>query len=145
MLPYPLPGPFDYQVPAGMDPQPGDVVLVPLNRREEVGVVWDASADEGVPDHKLKPLAGLIDTPPMQSELRRFVDWVAAYTLAPPGEVMAMALRVVAHGVAAPTMGWRRADPGPAVRLTEARRRVLDALASQEPRATGELARIAGV
>jgi len=145
MLPYPFPGPFDYRVPAGMDPQPGDVVLVPLNRREEVGVVWDASADEGVPDRKLKPLAGLIDTPPMRSELRRFVDWVAAYTLAPPGEVMAMALRVVAHGVAAPTMGWRRADPGPAARLTEARRRVLDALASQEPRATGELARIAGV
>ena len=41
MLPYPFPGPFDYRVPPGMDPQPGDVVLVPLNRREEVGVVWD--------------------------------------------------------------------------------------------------------
>ena len=27
--------------------------------------------------------------------LRRFVDWIAAYTLTPPGEVMAMALRVV--------------------------------------------------
>ena len=41
MLPYPFPGPFDYRVPPGMDPQPGDVVLVPLNPREEVGVVWD--------------------------------------------------------------------------------------------------------
>ncbi len=41
MLPYPFPGPFDYRVAPGTDPQPGDVVLVPLNRREEVGVVWD--------------------------------------------------------------------------------------------------------
>ena len=37
MLPYPFPGPFDYSVPPDLDPQAGDVVLVPLNRREEVG------------------------------------------------------------------------------------------------------------
>jgi primosomal protein N' (replication factor Y) len=67
-----------------MDPQPGDVVLVPLNRREEVGVVWDADLDEGVPDGKLKALAGVIDTPPMRSALRRFVDWVASYNLGRP-------------------------------------------------------------
>jgi primosomal protein N' (replication factor Y) (superfamily II helicase) len=145
MLPYPLPGPFDYRVPPGMDPQPGDVVLVPLNRREEVGVVWDTEADEGVPDGKLKSLAGVIDTPPMRPALRRFVDWVASYNLAPPGEVMAMALRVVAPGVGAPATGWRRADPPPDARVTEARRKVLDALAQHEPRATGDLMRAAGV
>ena len=145
MLPYPLPGPFDYRVPPGMDPQPGDVVLVPLNRREEVGVVWDADLDEGVPDGKLKALAGVIDTPPMRSALRRFVDWVASYTLAPPGEVMAMALRVVATGSGAPATGWQRAELPPEARITEARRKVLDALAEREPRATGDLARAAGV
>ena len=42
MLPYPFPGPFDYRVPPDLDPKPGDVVLVPLNRREEIGVVWDS-------------------------------------------------------------------------------------------------------
>ena len=30
-----------------LDPQPGDVVLVPLNRREEIGVVWDRGLDAG--------------------------------------------------------------------------------------------------
>ena len=40
---YPFPGPFDYRVPPDCDPHPGDVVLVPLNRREELGVVWDAA------------------------------------------------------------------------------------------------------
>src|SRR3954453_833899 len=63
MLPYPFAGPFDYWVPPELHTQPGDLVLVPLNRREEIGVVWDRSAEDGVPDHKLKPLSGLIDSP----------------------------------------------------------------------------------
>ncbi len=46
LLPYPFAGPFDYAVPTGMALQPGDVVLVPLNRRAEVGVVWDAPAGD---------------------------------------------------------------------------------------------------
>jgi len=149
MLPYPFPGPFDYLPAPGTDPRPGDVVLVPLNRREEVGVVWDApgdpGADPGVPDHKLKSVAGLIDTPPMRPALRQFVDWVAGYTLSPPGEVMAMAMRVVAPAMGVPATGWARADPLPDARLTEARRRVLHALAERQPRATSDLARAAAV
>jgi primosomal protein N' (replication factor Y) (superfamily II helicase) len=145
MLPYPFPGPFDYRVPPDLDPQPGDVVLVPLNRREEMGVVWDCASDEGVPDRKLKPVAGIIDTPPMRPALRRFVDWVAAYTLAPPGEVMAMALRVVSPGIGPVPTGWRRTDPLAGARITEARQKVLDALAKMEPRSTGDLARATGV
>jgi primosomal protein N' (replication factor Y) len=145
MLPYPFPGPFDYSVPPDLDPRAGDVVLVPLNRREEVGVVWESSADEGVADRKLKPIAGIIDTPPMRPALRRFIDWVAAYTLAPPGEVMAMALRVAAPGSGPSATGWRRAEPLPEARITEARQKVLDALDAKEPRGTGELALAAGV
>ena len=78
------------------------MVLVPLNRRQEIGVVWDHPSDDGVPDRKLKPLSGLIDTPPMRPALRQFVDWVASYTLSSPGEVMAMALRIVAPGITPP-------------------------------------------
>src|SRR6201996_4530111 len=77
LLPYPFPGPFDYRVPPNLHPEPGDVVLVPLNRREEIGVVWDHGADDAVPDRKLKPVAGIVDTPPMLPALRQFVDWVA--------------------------------------------------------------------
>jgi primosomal protein N' (replication factor Y) len=153
MLPYPFPGPFDYLVPPDLDPEPGDVVLVPLNRRETTGVVWDPPSEteaayaeaHPVPDHKLKPLIGIIDTPPMRTDLRRFVDWMAAYTLAPPGEVMAMALRVARQQTIAAASGWRRADPLPEARQTEARQRVLDVLAHAEPRSTAELTRAAGV
>ena len=66
LLPYPLPGPFDYRVPAEVDAKPGDVVLAPLNAREELGVVWDTPPDEAVPDRRLKPLISKLDTPPMQ-------------------------------------------------------------------------------
>lgn len=144
LLPYPFPGPFDYRVPPGLDPKPGDVVLVPLNRREEVGIIWDAPADEAVPEHKLKFVIGVLDTPPMGGSLRRFIDWIAAYTLSPPGEVMAMALRVVS-GVVRPVVRYRRAEPLPAVRVTPPRQRVLDVLARQEPRLAADLLREAGV
>ena len=144
LLPYPFPAPFDYAVPEGMDVQPGDVVLVPLNRRQEVGVVWDGPSDATVPDRKLKPLISLVDTPPMAEPLRRLVDWMASYTLTPPGEVMAMALRVVRQ-LPGPSTGWRRANPMPETRMTEARMQVLAALADHEPLATGDLARAAGV
>jgi len=40
LLPYPFPGPFDYEQPDGMDLSPGDLVLVPLNKSQTVGVVW---------------------------------------------------------------------------------------------------------
>ncbi len=91
------------------------MVLVPLNRREEVGVVWDGPSDETVPDHKLKPLIARLDTPPMAEPMRRFIDWIAAYTLTPPGEVMAMALRVVRAAPGSPHAGWRAADPRPEI------------------------------
>ncbi|PPQ40175.1 hypothetical protein CCS01_00575, partial [Rhodopila globiformis] len=138
LLPYPFPGPFDYRVPPGLEPKPGDVVIVPLNRREEIGVVWDAPPDAAVPAQKLKSVVSILDTPPMTESLRRFVDWIAAYTLTPPGEVMAMALRVVS-GVTRPVVRYRRAETPPAVRLTPPRQRVLDVLAQREPLLAGDL------
>jgi primosomal protein N' (replication factor Y) len=144
LLPFPFPEPFDYAVPDGLDPAPGDAVLVPLNRRETVGVVWDAADPpaRALPDTKLKPIIALLDTPPMIPTMRRFIDWVAAYTLSPPGEVMAMALRVTAP--APLSAGWMRADPPEdGVRLTPARSRVLAALTQAEPQAGTTLARTA--
>ena len=142
MLCYPFAGPLDYAVTPGLALKPGDVVLVPLNRRQEVGVVWDGPPDATVAASRLKPVAGMLDTPPLPEASRRFVDWVAGYTLAPPGEVLAMALRVPA---AERTLhGWVAAETRPDVRLTEARRHVLEAAAG-EPHTTRELAQTAGV
>ena len=145
MLPFPFPGPFDYTVPAGLVARPGDLVLVPLNRREEVGVVWDGpAAGPPVADKRLRPISAVIDTPPMAEDLRRLIDWIAAYTLSPPGDVMRMALRVL-RPEAAPAFGWQRAASPPEARLTEARQRVLAALAQAEPLPLPALTASAGV
>jgi primosomal protein N' (replication factor Y) len=145
LLPYPFPGPFDYRLPASVEAAPGDLVLVPLNTREEVGIVWDGPGEEQpLAEHRLRSVIAVIDTPPMRADLRRLIDWIAAYTLSPPGEVMRMALRVL-RPETSPAIGWARAGVPEGVRLTEARRRVLDCLAAAEPRGTAELARAAGV
>jgi primosomal protein N' (replication factor Y) (superfamily II helicase) len=146
LLPYPFPAPLDYRVPAELCVHPGDVVLVPLNRREEIGVVWDSPADRSVPDCKLKPLIGVLDTPPIRQPLRQFLDWMAAYTLSPRGEVMAMALRVVSLDPVHAPVGWHAAaEPPEALQLTPARQRVLDVLVDSVARTTAELVRSARV
>ena len=143
MLPYPFAGPFDYRVPRELDPKPGDIVLVPLNRREEVGVVWDGPADHSVGDNRLKSLASILDVPPMRADIRRLVDWIAAYTLTPPGAVLAMALRINALRPDSPALGWIAA-PTPPARITEARARVLAALGDGHPRGSASLSEASG-
>ena len=142
LLPYPFPGPFDYRVPARETFAPGDLVAVPLGRREIIGVVWDGEAEGTVGDNRLRPVSARLDVPPMRADLRALVDWIAAYTLSPPGEVLAMALRVNALRLEAPAMAWRVAAVPD--RTTPARARVLAALASG-PLGTTALARAAGV
>ncbi len=89
---------------------PGDIVLVPLNRRQEVGVVWDAPSGPAVDARKLKPVSARLDAPAMTAPLRQLIDWIAGYTLSAPGEVLAMALRVNALSAPPPQIGWRVAD-----------------------------------
>ncbi len=87
-------------------------MLVPLNRREEIGVVWDHGADDRVPDRKLKPITAIVDTPPMRPALRQFVDWVASYTLSPPARSWRWHC-ASSPPRAPPATGWRRALPAP--------------------------------
>ena len=118
LLPYPFTGPFDYLAPAGMALAPGDIVLVPLNRRQEVGVVWDAPSGPAVDDRKLKPVTARVDAPAMAAPLRQLIDWIAGYTLSAPGEVLAMALRVNALSPPPPQIGWQAAPAAGPMRLT---------------------------
>jgi primosomal protein N' (replication factor Y) len=143
LLPYPFPGPFDYAVPPELALAPGDLVVVPLNRRPIVGVVWDGEPDGAVAEERLKPVAGRLAGPAMRADLRGLVDWIAAYTLAPPGDVLAMALRVSRLVPDPVATGWAAATHPPQVRLTAARQRILAVLADGRPRAGPELAGLA--
>ena len=149
MLPLPLDaGTYDYRLPAGLDAGPGHFVVVPLGGREAIGVVWDGEPDPALPAHKLKNVQAVLDAPPMGESLRRFVEWVAAYTLSPPGAVLRMAMSAPAALESLPAKAGWQAAPGAVredVKLTPARQRVLDLLGPGEVRSGGDLAVAAGV
>jgi primosomal protein N' (replication factor Y) len=156
LLPLPLGGAYDYAAPKHTTISPGDFCIVPLNQREVFGVAWDAAPSDPderpVPDTKLKPvLARLPDVPPMTPSLRRFVDWVAAYTLSPPGAVLRMAMSApAALEPPAAKAGWTLAGPGSnqpptGARITPERQRVLAALEEGLVLAGPALAERAGV
>jgi primosomal protein N' (replication factor Y) (superfamily II helicase) len=149
LLPLPLPEVYDYLVPQGQEIGLGDYVEVPLGPRRLVGVVWNEGGG-GVAEEKLRPVQRRFDVPPMAAVQRRFVDWVAAYTMSFPGAVLRMSLGssaglepprpVTAYRAAAEAL----AGGMPGVRLTPARRRVLELLADGPPRPAAELALEAG-
>ena len=146
LLPLPLADAYDYRAPAGVSVAPGAFVIVPLGRRQAIGVVWDGTPDPALAESRLRDVEQLLDVPPMTETLRRFVDWVAAYTLSPPGAVLRMAMSAPsALEPRAPQTGWRRASAPPeGARITPPRRRVLDVLADGVARAGGEIAEAAG-
>jgi primosomal protein N' len=75
---------------------------------------------------KLREIEHVFDCPPLPREMRRFIDWVARYTLSAPGMVARMVLRVpAAFDPESPTPGLRRTDTLPE-RMTAARERVLE-------------------
>jgi primosomal protein N' (replication factor Y) len=164
LLPLPLAGAYDYRVPPGMTLEPGAYVEVPLGNRRLTAVVWDrepcGDGESAIPEGRLKPVLARYDVPAMTPVLRRFVDWVAAYTLASAGAVLRMAM---ASGEALvppePRTAYRLA-PSPGEdgresphltpsrlappRLTPSRRRVLDVLADGPALAGSEIAELAG-
>ena len=87
-------GPLDYRVPDGMTVEPGSVVVAPLGPRQLIGVVWESDrlATEEVGDNRLRPLAGLVEVPPIPAPLRRLVEWTADYYLSPIAAVLRMVL-----------------------------------------------------
>ena len=149
MLPLPLEaGTYDYRLPPELDAAPGSFVVVPLGPRETIGVVWDGEPDPALPARRLKEVQAVLDAPPMTESLRRFVEWVAAYTISPPGAVLRMAMSAPSALQPAPAKaGWQIA-PGAIreeLKLTPARQRVLDLLGPGEVRSATDLAEAAGV
>jgi len=147
LLPLPLAaGTYDYRVPTGMRVRPGDLVQVPLGGRPVIGVAWDGEADASLAERRLKDIDLVLEVPPMTPRLRRFVDWVAAYTLSPPGAVLRMALSTpAAFDPPRLEAGWQRTAAALPNRLSAPRAALLAALPAGRVLATGALAAAAGV
>src|SRR5271169_2748551 len=152
LLPLPLPEALDYLAPEGASaPQPGSFVNVSLGQRSLTGIVWDGVGDE-LPEDRLKPIIETLPTPQLRPELRRFVERVAAYTMAPPGSVLRMTMSVPEALLSprprrlcavSPAGAAALAGAAMEMRLTPTRRRVLELLCGGPPMPAAELARLA--
>ncbi|MGE4527924.1 MAG: primosomal protein N' [Rhodospirillaceae bacterium] len=145
-VPLPLATLYDYRAPAGMDAPPGAVVRVPVGGRTVWGVVWgDAEGD--LAESRIKDILQVSQCPPFPTALRRFIDWVADYTMSPKGAELRMALSVpAALEDDAPAWGVARGAEWPqGIRRTAARQKLWEALADCPPLPQAEAARRAGV
>ncbi|SMO76221.1 primosomal protein N' [Paracoccus laeviglucosivorans] len=138
-------GVLDYLAPEG-GVRLGQLVVVPLGPRRVMGAVWG----EGMGDFdmaKLRPVARLIDAPPLSPEMIEFLERMAEYTLTPLPSMLRMATR--APDLDQPPSARRiihRAGPPPE-RMTDARSAVLRVIDDHGGAgfAPGELAQLAGV
>ncbi|MFO1143631.1 MAG: primosomal protein N' [Amaricoccus sp.] len=136
---------LDYRAPEG-GARPGDLVEVPLGPRRVLGAVWGAGRGDCAPE-KLRPVARVLESPPLGQAMREFLGRAADYTLSPLGVMLRLATR--APGLGQPPSArplLRRTGVEP-VRMTGPRARVLDAFAEfgDGGFAPLELARLAGV
>lgn len=142
LLPQPLPEPFDYLLPDDVEATPGDFVVVPLGPREMVGVVW--ALKQGPPARPLKAVVRRLAAAPNLPEATRvFIDRAARYVCAPPGNLLAMAMRSREALEEAPSERLVVASGAAPPRLTPARERALAEAAA--PLAPADLAKAAGV
>jgi len=150
LLPVPLSGPLDYSLPEGVPvPESGVFVRVPLSGRTVVGVVWDGKTCEGGKKYafkKLKAVEQILDLPPLAEDLRRFVDWVSAYTLSAQGAVLRMCLSSpAALGDVPVKRHYMLSEKQPdGLRLTKARSAVLKQIEGRVPQTASQLAELAG-
>ena len=142
LIPLALDTAYSYAVPDGLPLEEGDVVQVPLANREVAGVVWSLRDGQG---GNLKKVTGVIEAPNLPATMRKFLDWIAWYTLAPKGSALAMGLKIPdpdRQEVA--RVGVKLAGALPK-RMTPARQKVIDIAQDGVVRLKSELAHAAGV
>ena len=134
-------GLYDYKVGPDQSLSAGDVVRVPLGARTLPGVVWGPGSG-AVDAKKLKSVIERFQVAPMHRVMRDFIDWLAGYCLASPGSVLKMALNVPdALEPPKSERAWVLADEMPELKITPARKRVLEFMAGQAPAFSVDIAR----
>lgn len=143
LVPYPVDKAYDYAVPAGVNVREGDYVCVPLGNREIAGVVWGQGAGD-VDRTKIKPIISKYNLDPMPAQHRKFIDWVANYTLSMKGSVLKMALSAPAGlHPPKPTTGYQLGAPSDKG-ITPQRQKVLDVMREGQILGASEITQMAG-
>ena len=83
--------PFTYDSGSLKNLMPGDIVLVPFGKNEEIGVVWD-KIQPSKKTFKIKKIIKKIDNFKFNKSLIEFINWFSAYNLASKGMVLKMFL-----------------------------------------------------
>ncbi|TDE39864.1 primosomal protein N' [Antarcticimicrobium sediminis] len=141
----PLDRTLDYRAPQGGCVL-GDFVEVPLGPRKVPGVIWGPGLGD-FDRSKIRSVIRVLDVAPMRDEMRAFLTKAADYTLTPMPAMLRLAMRAPGLGDPPSMRKIYRRGTGEPERMTEARRRVLDALESYGGLAftLKELAEMAGV
>ena len=92
LLPLPFNEPFDYESEEELPL--GSMVRVPFGREEQIGVVWRHGKSSGLDDKRIRTVIEKFNFPPIAEELRRLVEFTAAYNCAPLGLVLKMVISV---------------------------------------------------
>ena len=137
---------LDYKAPEGGCFR-GAFVEVPLGPRKVLGVVWGAGRGD-FDISKIRSVVRVLDVAPMRDELRLFLEKSGEYTLTSMASMLRLATR--APGLMDPPAMRKiyvRGTLHEGVKLTEARKRVLDILDEYggAPFTLGELSELAGV
>ncbi len=141
----PLERTLDYKAPEG-GCHMGAFVEVPLGPRKVAGVVWGAGRGD-FDLTRVRAVIRVLDAPAMRGEMRAFLIRAAQYTLTPMPAMLRLATRAPGLGDPPSMRRVYRPGQGEPGRMTDARRRVLDALAEYGGLAftLKELAEMAGV
>lgn len=146
LLPLPLQGVLDYLAPGDLALREGDFVEVPLASKRLQGVVWSLEPPPSdVPEDKLKHIYGRFELPALPEGLMKFIDWVAAYTLSPPGAVLKMAVSVPRAFEQAKSRTAYRLSVSDPEELTVARRKVYEAAVGGLPLSVSDWCDLAAV
>lgn len=96
LLPVPFDHGFDYLLPQNHQITIGDVVRVPFGKRTLFGIVIQLKETSSTPLNKVKVIADKVSWMHLSPADRKFMDWMASYTLAPRGAICKMVLGVPA-------------------------------------------------
>src|SRR6478752_2237797 len=121
-LPVPLPRLFDYLAADGDPAAVGARVRVPFGTRERIGVVTGIGTQPAVGPELRRIIRTLDPAPLLSGELFASLSWLARYTHAPLGEILATALPAsLRRGDDLPetgTWGWQLTEAGATARAS---------------------------
>ena len=83
--------PFTYESDFLETLEPGDLVIVPFGKSQEIGVVWD-KIKPSLKKFKIKKIEKKIDHFKINKSLIDYINWFSAYNLVSKGMVLKMCL-----------------------------------------------------